>query len=99
MLRKNKKIAILALPRPMPISNQECGSGSCGSGKFLWKRKQKLKAVKKGTASATNLTIYIRHQNSNVVQFFKKYMTKNDCLIDRHLQRTFLKALVHLYSG
>ena len=69
----------------------------------MWKRKRwkrqifveeeaEAKSGKKGTACPSNLTIYIEHQNSNVVQFFKKYMTKSDCLIDRHLQRNIFKG-------
>ena len=33
---------------------------------------------KRGTASASTLTIHIERQNLNVVQFFKKYTTKSE---------------------
>ena len=46
-----------------------------------------------------HFAIYIKCQNLNEVQFFKKY-TKNECLIDHHLQRNiFFKAYGSLKSG
>ena len=67
----------------------EAGNGSGGSGKFSWKRK--LEAVKFNTLPAWPIVSNVK--NLNVGQFFVKYSTKSECLIDHYLQTKNFEGL------
>ena len=73
--------------------DMEAEAGSGGSVKFfVWKRKWKLKTVKR-----YRFRFHFGHSyqtlNLNVVQFLVKYATKSECFINHHLQRNIFKGL------
>ena len=56
-------------------------------------RHVEAEAVEAANYTASALAIHIERQNLNVVQLFKKYTTKSECLINHHLQRNMFKSL------